>query len=120
MEKYHNTLGAFQIEENTAVLADGAGEGKGAAVPLSGGRADVDLAVREHRAKGPGRARLPGGAVLRVFHARNTENNERDAQHDRAHRPRPEGSERGRSCFTQTEFEKKKTILFFRVETKKF
>lgn len=91
---------AFQIGENKAVHADGAGKGKSAVVPLSDRRDDVDLAVREHREKGTGHPRLPGRAVLRVFHARDTENNERDAQHDRALRPRRQGSERGR--YTQT------------------
>jgi len=70
---------AFQVGKNKAVHADGIGEGEGAAVPLSDGRAVVDHAIREHVAKGPGHARLSGGAVFRVVHARNQENNEGDA-----------------------------------------
>lgn len=73
----------FQIRENQTVYANSIGKGKGAFVSLSDRRAFVRFAIRKRVAESPGHARLSGGAVFWIIHARNKKNHERSAQQRR-------------------------------------
>lgn len=88
----------LQVREDKAVHADGAGKGEGAAVQPADGRAAVGRAVRRRGAQGAGHTRLPGGAVLRVVHARHAEDHAGHAQRRRAVRPGRQGPKRGTSA----------------------
>lgn len=70
----------LQVGKDKTVHANGAGKREGAVVQLPNGRTAVRRAVRRRAAQGAGHTRLPGGAILRVLHARHAEDHERHAQ----------------------------------------
>jgi len=61
----------LQIRKNKAIHADSIRKGEGAIVLLSDRRSLVDITIRQRSTKGPGYARLSGGAIFWILHARN-------------------------------------------------